>query len=77
MCVQVTTHEVCLSIPLVVQNKVAKVQEASVVVYDYYESSKKTQTLLSSSTLSCRLTFDPARQLGGQLRRTTQSGGGS
>lgn len=66
-----------MSVPLMVQNKVAKVQEASVVVYDYYESSKRTQTLLSSSTLSCSLTFDPARQLGGHLRRTTPTGGRS
>uniref|UniRef100_H3CZE0 CD109 molecule n=1 Tax=Tetraodon nigroviridis TaxID=99883 RepID=H3CZE0_TETNG len=41
----VTTSEVCLSIPLMVQNKVAKVQEASVLVYDYYESTRRaTQT---------------------------------
>lgn len=45
MCLQVTTSEVCLSIPLMVQNKVAKVQEASVLVYDYYESSKTTEQL--------------------------------
>lgn len=42
MCFQVTTQEVCVPIPLIVQNKVAQVQEASVVVYDYYESSKQT-----------------------------------
>lgn len=30
----------CLTIPLMVETKVARVQEASVVVYDYYESSK-------------------------------------
>lgn len=34
--------EVCLSIHLIVQNKVAKVQEANVLIFDYYESSKKT-----------------------------------
>lgn len=42
MCFQVTTSEVCVSVPLVVETKVARVQEASVVVYDYYESSKTT-----------------------------------
>lgn len=40
MCFQVTTEEMCLVIPLVLDYKVAKVQEASVSVYDYYEPSK-------------------------------------
>uniref|UniRef100_A0AAX7SLZ8 CD109 molecule n=1 Tax=Astatotilapia calliptera TaxID=8154 RepID=A0AAX7SLZ8_ASTCA len=30
----------CLSIPLIIEYKVAKVQEATVVIYDYYEPSK-------------------------------------
>lgn len=40
MCFQVTTEEMCLEIPLVMEYKVAKVQEASVLIYDYYEPSK-------------------------------------
>lgn len=40
MCFQVTTEEMCLLIPLVMEYKVAKVQEAAVVLYDYYEPSK-------------------------------------
>lgn len=41
-CFQVTTEEMCLTIPLIVENKVAKVQEASVIIYDYYETCKET-----------------------------------
>lgn len=37
---QVTTDEMCVQIPLVMEYKVAKMQEASVVIYDYYEPSK-------------------------------------
>lgn len=39
---QVTTEEMCLTVPLIVENKVAKVQEASLIIYDYYESCKET-----------------------------------
>lgn len=42
VCLQVTTDGACLSVPLLVQNKVAKLQDASVLVYDYYEPGKKT-----------------------------------
>lgn len=35
-----TTEDMCLVIPLVLDYKVAKVQEASVSIYDYYEPSK-------------------------------------
>lgn len=42
MCFQVTTNEMCLVIPLVLEYKVAKVQEAAVVIYDYYEPRKST-----------------------------------
>lgn len=42
MCFQVTTEDMCLLIPLVLDYKVAKVQEASVSIYDYYEPSKWT-----------------------------------
>lgn len=38
-CFQVTTEEMCVSLPLLAEFKVAKVQEASVVIYDYYEPS--------------------------------------
>ncbi|XP_015234471.1 PREDICTED: CD109 antigen-like [Cyprinodon variegatus] len=33
----VTTHETCVSIPLILEFMVAKVQEATVTIYDYYE----------------------------------------
>uniref|UniRef100_I3KR40 CD109 molecule n=1 Tax=Oreochromis niloticus TaxID=8128 RepID=I3KR40_ORENI len=36
----VTTREMCVQIPLIIEYKVAKVQEATVVIYDYYEPSK-------------------------------------
>ncbi|XP_070782389.1 CD109 antigen [Enoplosus armatus] len=38
----VTTEEMCLLIPLVTEFKVAKVQEAAVVIYDYYEPRRRT-----------------------------------
>ncbi|XP_039638752.1 CD109 antigen [Perca fluviatilis] len=38
----VTTEEMCVRIPLVVEFKVAKVQGASVVIYDYYEPRRRT-----------------------------------
>ncbi|TDH00772.1 hypothetical protein EPR50_G00191930 [Perca flavescens] len=38
----VTTEEMCVRIPLVVEFKVAKVQWASVVIYDYYEPRRRT-----------------------------------
>lgn len=39
-CPQVSTQEMCLLIPLLMEFKVAKVQEATVTIYDYYEPSK-------------------------------------
>ena len=41
---QVTTEEMCVEIPLVVEHKVVKVQDATVVIYDYYEPSKRPVT---------------------------------
>ncbi|XP_034755218.1 CD109 antigen [Etheostoma cragini] len=38
----VTTDEMCIRIPLIVEFKVAKVQEANVVIYDYYEPRRRT-----------------------------------
>ncbi|KAA8582937.1 hypothetical protein FQN60_015483 [Etheostoma spectabile] len=38
----VTTEEMCVRIPLVVEFKVAKVQEANVIIYDYYEPRRRT-----------------------------------
>uniref|UniRef100_A0A3Q0SE27 CD109 molecule n=1 Tax=Amphilophus citrinellus TaxID=61819 RepID=A0A3Q0SE27_AMPCI len=34
------SQEMCVQIPLIIEHKVAKVQEATVVLYDYYEPSK-------------------------------------
>lgn len=34
---QVTREEMCLVVPLVLEVKVGRVQEASVTLYDYYE----------------------------------------
>lgn len=39
---QVTTEEIYLAIPLVMENKVAQVQTASVSLYDYYEPRKRS-----------------------------------
>ncbi|XP_054475011.1 CD109 antigen [Anoplopoma fimbria] len=38
----VTTEEMCLLIPLVLEFKVGKVQQANVVIYDYYEPRRRT-----------------------------------
>ncbi|XP_076612690.1 CD109 antigen [Chaetodon auriga] len=38
----VTTEEMCFEIPLVMEHMVGKVQEASVVLYDYYEPARRT-----------------------------------
>lgn len=39
-CLQVTKSEVCIKLPLLRDYKVARVQDAVVQVYDYYEPSK-------------------------------------
>lgn len=44
--VQVTLQESCLVVPMVLEVKVARVQEASVTLYDYYEPRKKGRTAL-------------------------------
>ncbi|XP_030260339.1 CD109 antigen isoform X1 [Sparus aurata] len=44
----VTTNEMCLQIPLVMEYKVAKVQEASVIIYDYYEPRRRTVRMYKS-----------------------------
>uniref|UniRef100_A0A3B3DWJ9 CD109 molecule n=1 Tax=Oryzias melastigma TaxID=30732 RepID=A0A3B3DWJ9_ORYME len=44
----VTTEEMCLFIPLVVEYKVAKVQEAAVILYDYYEPRRRTERMYTS-----------------------------
>ncbi|XP_051264948.1 CD109 antigen isoform X1 [Dicentrarchus labrax] len=44
----VTTDEMCLMIPLVMEFMVAKVQEASVVIYDYYEPRRRTVRMYNS-----------------------------
>ncbi|XP_072218989.1 CD109 antigen [Leuresthes tenuis] len=44
-----TTREICLLIPLVIEFKVAKVQEATVLVYDYYEPRRRAARMYSST----------------------------
>ncbi|XP_053193438.1 CD109 antigen, partial [Scomber japonicus] len=44
----VTTEEMCLMIPLVMEYKVAKVQEATVLLYDYYEPRRRTARTYNS-----------------------------
>lgn len=38
----VTTEEMCIQISLVMEYRVAKVQEATVLIYDYYEPRRRT-----------------------------------
>ncbi|KAM6906749.1 CD109 antigen [Lycodopsis pacificus] len=44
----VTTEETCLLIPLVLEYKVGKVQQAVVVIYDYYEPRRMTMRTYGS-----------------------------
>ncbi|XP_075940084.1 CD109 antigen [Anarhichas minor] len=44
----VTTEETCLLIPLVLEYKVGKVQQAIVVIYDYYEPRRMTMRTYES-----------------------------
>ncbi|XP_011490209.1 CD109 antigen [Oryzias latipes] len=44
----VTTEEMCLLIPLMVEYKVAKVQEVAVILYDYYEPRRRTERMYTS-----------------------------
>ncbi|KAI3364614.1 hypothetical protein L3Q82_011402, partial [Scortum barcoo] len=44
----VTTEEMCLMVPLSMEYKVAKVQEAVVVLYDYYEPRRRTVRMYES-----------------------------
>lgn len=41
MWLQVTREEMCLMVPLILEVKVARVQEASVTLYDYYEPRER------------------------------------
>ncbi|XP_047243439.1 CD109 antigen isoform X2 [Girardinichthys multiradiatus] len=45
----VTTQETCLFIPLLMEFKVAKVQAATVTIYDYYEPRRRTTRSYKSS----------------------------
>ncbi|KAM7368320.1 hypothetical protein PAMP_014548 [Pampus punctatissimus] len=44
----VTTEEMCLLVSLVMEYKVAKVQEATVLIYDYYEPRRRTTRTYNS-----------------------------
>ncbi|XP_043962934.1 CD109 antigen isoform X2 [Gambusia affinis] len=58
----VSTQESCLLVPLLVEFKVARVQEASVSVYDYYEPRRRTvrsyRSALRSDVSSCSFCGD-------------------
>lgn len=41
---QVTQEEMCLVVPLILEVKVGRVQEASVTLYDYYEPRERNTT---------------------------------
>ncbi|XP_068610239.1 CD109 antigen [Brachionichthys hirsutus] len=44
----VTREEICLLLPLVLEQKVAKVQEATVIVFDYYEPRRRSERSYNS-----------------------------
>lgn len=48
----------CLTIPLIVKNKVARVQEASVIIYDYYETCKENFNSFQISDIKNGLKHD-------------------
>ncbi|XP_035764844.1 CD109 antigen [Neolamprologus brichardi] len=62
----VTTLEMCVQIPLIIEYKVAKVQEATVVIYDYYEPRRRMASTYTSqwrsSISSCSLCGDSCSQ---------------
>ncbi|XP_025998933.1 CD109 antigen isoform X3 [Astatotilapia calliptera] len=62
----VTTLEMCVQIPLIIEYKVAKVQEATVVIYDYYEPRRRMARAYTSqwrsSISSCSLCGDSCSQ---------------
>uniref|UniRef100_H2MS57 CD109 molecule n=1 Tax=Oryzias latipes TaxID=8090 RepID=H2MS57_ORYLA len=43
-----SVKEMCLLIPLMVEYKVAKVQEVAVILYDYYEPRRRTERMYTS-----------------------------
>ncbi|XP_029903666.1 CD109 antigen [Myripristis murdjan] len=45
----VTREKMCVRLPLVMEHKVAKVQDAAVVIYDYYEPRRRTEKTYKSS----------------------------
>ncbi|XP_041831691.1 CD109 antigen [Melanotaenia boesemani] len=67
----VTTQEVCLLVPLIIQFKVAKVQEAAVLIYDYYEPRRRTARMYVSTwrrdVSICSFCGDDCRQCGVDL----------
>ncbi|XP_041951100.1 CD109 antigen isoform X1 [Alosa sapidissima] len=44
----ISTEELCINFPILLEHKVAKVQDAVVVVYDYYEPRRKTVRMYNS-----------------------------
>ncbi|CAK6980420.1 CD109 antigen%2C partial [Scomber scombrus] len=66
----VTTEEMCLMISLVMEYKVAKVQEATVLLYDYYEPRRRTARTYNSEWRTdmptCSLCGDDCSQCRGQ-----------
>ncbi|XP_047429099.1 CD109 antigen isoform X2 [Mugil cephalus] len=66
----VTTEEMCLEIPLVMEYKVAKVQDATALIYDYYEPRRRTAATYNSWRMShtetCQLCGDDCSLCGGK-----------
>ncbi|XP_062324493.1 CD109 antigen isoform X2 [Osmerus eperlanus] len=66
----VTMEEMCVEIPLVVEHKVVRVQDATVVIYDYYEPRRMTVTTYTSQLRSdmspCSFCGEDCSQCGGE-----------
>eukprot|EP00063_Salmo_salar_P085526 XP_014060361.1 PREDICTED: CD109 antigen [Salmo salar] len=73
----VTTEEMCVKIPLVMDFKVANVQDATVLIYDYYEPRRKTvrtyQSYWRYDMGACSFCGEDCSQCKGQMAYVSNS----
>ncbi|KAG7460634.1 hypothetical protein MATL_G00200810 [Megalops atlanticus] len=73
----VTTSQVCIRIPTVRDFKVAHVQDAVVLIYDYYEPRRRAVRTYNSEVMrhmsTCSFCGDDCSQCGGSYVRTSNS----
>ncbi|KAM9551472.1 CD109 antigen isoform 1-T1 [Salvelinus alpinus] len=73
----VTTEEMCVKVPLVMDFKVANVQDATVLIYDYYEPRRKTvrtyQSYWRYDMGACSFCGEDCSQCKGQMAYVSNS----